>query len=70
MTRVDKERNSIHAEVDAKYTVFDLDGQRFLQIDTYGKPGRIMPEKISQSIQIDKSMAKYMIELLKIEFNL
>ena len=68
--KVGKTRNSVHEKVHATYTVFDLDGERYVQIDTYGRIDRENPEKISQSIQIDKDAAKFLIEVLEKEFSL
>ena len=68
--KTEKERNNIHQDVQASYTVFEKDGERYFQIDTYGKDDRMMPEKISQSIQIDKEMASTLIDLLKQTFAL
>ena len=55
----------------ATYTVFDtVDGEHYVQIDTYGKNDRAIPEKISQSIQFDKESAKFLVDLLLKEFDL
>ncbi|MCR4759243.1 MAG: methionyl-tRNA formyltransferase [Oscillospiraceae bacterium] len=64
LTREDKERNSVHTEVRATYTVFEEDGKKYFQLDTYGKATRQQPEKISQSLQLDQETAKYLIKLL------
>lgn len=68
--KIDKQRNSIHEKVDTTYTVFELDDQKYVQFDTYGRLGRENPEKISQSFQIDKDTAQYMIAMLSDEFGL
>jgi len=68
--KLEKTRNTVHQEVQATYTIFEKDCQKFFQIDTYGAPNRKMPEKISQSIQIDNRMAEYLLKLLKKEFNI
>lgn len=68
LNKIEKERNNIHQDVQASYTTFEKDGKRYFQIDTYGKDDRMMPEKISQSIQIDKEMAVYLVDLLKKTF--
>lgn len=60
----------VHDVVYATYTVFEQNGERYLQIDTYGKSDRENPDKISQSIQIDKEMAQGLIEMMKKEFKL
>ncbi len=64
LSREDKERNSIHTEVRATYTVFEENGKKYFQLDTYGKATRQQPEKISQSLQFDQETAKYLIKLL------
>ena len=64
LSREDKERNSVHTEVRATYTVFEEGGKRYFQIDTYGKATRQQPEKISQSLQLDQETAKFLIKLL------
>lgn len=68
--KIDKCRNTIHDRVHATYTVFEAEGKRFVQFDTYGRIDREMPEKISQSFQIDEITAKYLVDLLSEEFHL
>ena len=68
--RIEKSRNTVHDAVYATYTVFEQSGERYLQIDTYGKSGRENPGKISQSIQINKEIAQILIEMMKQEFQL
>lgn len=70
LIKINKERNNVHDEVHATYTVFDNDGERYLQIDTYGKAGRENPEKISQSFQFNRESALYLVNLLMKEFEL
>ena len=45
--RKEIQRPSLHDEITAKYAVVERDGRRLLQIDTYGRPTRDMPEKVS-----------------------
>lgn len=51
-------------------TVFEMDREKYVQIDTYGRINRENPEKISQSIQFDKDTAAFLVNLLKKEFEL
>lgn len=67
---IEKYRNTIHEKVYTTYTFFEHDGSKYVQFDTYGRVGREMPEKISQSIQLDRETAAYLVELLKAEFEL
>ena len=68
--RIEKNRNMVHDAVYATYTVFEQNGEHYLQIDTYGKSGRENPDKISQSIQINKEIAQVLVKLMTEEFNL
>ncbi len=68
--RIEKNRNTVHDAVYSTYTVFEQSGERYLQIDTYGKSGRENPDKISQSIQINKEIAQVLVKLMQEEFNL
>ena len=68
--KIDKERNSVHNKVRATYTVFTSSGETYFQIDTYGSATKELKDKISQSIQVDKDMAKELIKLLKNTFEI
>ena len=69
--KLNKDRNTVHTPVVATYTVFDtVDGEHYVQIDTYGKNDREIPGKASQSIQFDRVSSKFLVDLLKKEFNL
>lgn len=70
MDRIEKQRNSIHEEAPATYTVFVENGETYFQIDTYGRTGREHPEKISQSIQLNKDSARRIAKLLIDTFDL
>lgn len=70
MVKQDKARYSIQEEVEAKYSVFEKDGEKFFQIDTYGRSNRVETEKSSQIIQLDERSAKELIKLLVKEFNI
>ena len=68
--RIDKYRNTIHEKVHTTYSAFELDGKKYVQFDTYGRIDRENPEKVSQSIQLDKETAQYIIKILNDEFSL
>jgi hypothetical protein len=68
--KLEKERNTVHSKVAATYSVFDALGEKYFQIDTFGNNGRKMPEKISQSFQLDRTAAKYLVNLIIKEFDL
>ena len=62
--RQDKTRYMLHDEVYATYTVFEKSGNKYFQIDTYGRDNCENPEKLSQSLQIDEETARYLVRLL------
>jgi hypothetical protein len=69
--RIEKERNSVHKEVDTTYTSFtNNSGEKYFQIDTYGSSDRQFKGKISQSIQLNKRAAQELITVLKNEFKI
>ena len=68
--KLNKDRNTIHDKVYTTYSSFDSYGRHYVQIDTYGRSDREQPGKISQSIQLDKETASYLVDLLKREFDL
>lgn len=68
--KIDKNRNTIHEKVHATYTVFEKDGEKFVQLDTYGRIDRENPEKISQSFQLDEGTARFLVDILKSEFSI
>ena len=68
--RIEKYRNTIHDKVYTTYTTFEADGEKYVQIDTYGRIGSENPEKISQSFQFDRATAEFLVNLLSEEFGL
>ena len=68
--KLDGERTQLHEEVEAKYAVFERDGKGFVQINTYGRPGREIPGKVSQSIQLDRQGAEALVAILKKAFHI
>jgi hypothetical protein len=58
----------VHREVDCGYAIFESAGRRYLQLDTYGSAERVIPGKVSQTIQIDESGAKELRKLLQRAF--
>ena len=68
--KIEKNRNTIHEKVHTTYTAFEMNGEKFVQIDTYGRIDRENPEKISQSFQLDRATARFIVNLLCSEFDL
>lgn len=68
--KIEKYRNAVHDKVHATYTIFEMDGEKYVQIDTYGRIDRENPEKISQTLQFDRATAKFLVNLLCEEFDI
>ena len=67
---LDSERTQLHEVVEAKYAVFEREGRGFVQINTYGRAGRDIPGKVSQSIQLDREGAEALVAILRKSFRL
>ncbi|MBQ8172336.1 MAG: hypothetical protein IJ034_00145 [Mailhella sp.] len=68
--KIDKQRYNLHDEADASYSIFEKNGNKYFQIDTYGSSKRILSNKISQTIQLDQNSVKALVTLLKKEFEI
>jgi len=69
--KIEKNRNSVHKEVDCSYIMFlGNNGQRYIQLDTYGSKDRQFAGKVSQTIQFNKETAQYLVDVLKQEFGI
>jgi len=64
-----KERDSVHSTTESKYFIFsDKNGNKILQIDTYGSNKRKIPGKTSQSIQFSKEAIEQLKDIIQKEF--
>ena len=68
--REDKYRNTIHEEVESTYTIFEKNGIKYFQIDTYGKSGRKLKGQSSQVLQLDESSVHELVCLLSEKFSI
>ena len=64
----DLERVARHTEVEGSYSIIDLDGEKFLQIDTYGSKQRQDKGKMSQSLRLSQESIKQLLEIIKANF--
>ena len=58
-----------HTEVDATIGVVEIDGEFFLQINTFGSSSREMPGKLSQTLRLSKSAYLELVDMGKPFFN-
>lgn len=56
----------VHEEVKADYNVVVQDGQKYLQINTYGSENR-PTQKVSQTIQLNEDSARQLLGIIKAE---
>lgn len=65
----DKPVNRLHpTRLVCWYLVGSPDGQRILQLDTYGSADRKDPDKLSQTLQFDERSAKQLFDVIQKEF--
>ncbi|MGI5528956.1 hypothetical protein ACQEVX_16615 [Streptomyces syringium] len=61
---VDSDVQRLHGPVVCGYRAFTADGRLVLQLDTYGSVERQIPNKISQSLQLDVDGARVLRDIL------
>jgi hypothetical protein len=49
------DRITPHSDVEATISFVECNGEKFVQIDTYGSKDRAIPGKISQSLRLSKA---------------
>ena len=66
---VSKDRPQVHDPIRCGYFAFVAeDGARYLTLETYGSSAREMPDKISQSFQLDERAAARLLDLIRKTF--
>ena len=63
-----KQRTTVHEPVECSCTIFEIDGERYLQLDTFGSPTRTLKNKVSQTLQFDRAGARRLRTLLEKAF--
>lgn len=62
------DRSNAHSEVEATISFVETDGEKFVQIDTYGSKNRAIPGKVSQSLRLSKSAYEQLKKLAEQHF--
>jgi hypothetical protein len=57
------DRSSRHSEVEATVSTIEADGEKFIQIDTYGSADRAMPGKVSQSLRLSRDAFEQLMKI-------
>ena len=57
------ERSSPQGDVDASIILLDFEGEKFIQIDTYGSKDRKFVGKRSQSLRLSKEAFEQLVKL-------
>ncbi|WP_439948169.1 hypothetical protein [Streptomyces sp. BBFR109] len=65
---VTSDTQRLHGPVTCGYRTFTVDGQRILQLDTYGSAERQILDKISQSVQLDVDSARELLKIIEQSF--
>ncbi|MGW4273794.1 hypothetical protein ACWEGQ_15840 [Streptomyces seoulensis] len=65
---VTSDTQRLHGPVTCGYRTFTVDGQRVLQLDTYGSTERQILDKISQSVQLDVDSARELLKIIEESF--
>lgn len=52
--KAEMQRMQLHDAIGAKYYAQEYDGRKLLQIPTFGRATRDIPDKVSQTIQLDE----------------
>ena len=66
LTEITKARQTVHKPVECAYSVFaGPDGQRYLQLETFGSKERKVVGVTSQSIQLSESSAAELKRLIE-----
>ena len=68
LEKIEMDKNTKQGVVQASYCVFEKDGEKYFQIDTYGSQDREYVGQPSQKIQFDRKFAKELVSLLISEF--
>jgi len=66
--KIEMNKNTRQGEVYATYCIFEKNGDKYFQIDTYGSENREYVGQSSQKIQFDRKFAKELVSLLIKEF--
>lgn len=68
LSKVSKDKQRRHQEVDGGWSVVTLDGETYFQLDTYGTDDRQDVATISQSFQVSRDQAGNLIRILRETF--
>lgn len=62
------DRTTVHRETDCGWRSFSMDGIKILQLDTYGSDNRAIAGKVSQSIQMNETIARQLVQVIRSTF--
>jgi hypothetical protein len=58
----------LHGPVVCGYAAATVDGCQIVQLETYGSRDRKIPDKVSQSVQLDEAAARTLVRILRDAF--
>ncbi|WP_445166993.1 hypothetical protein ACTXG7_24720 [Mycolicibacterium sp. Dal123E01] len=62
------DRQDVHKPVSCGWRTFHAGGDTILQLDTYGSDQRKIANKVSQTIQLDRDGAVFLLNLIREAF--
>ncbi len=65
---VTSDKSALHKPVSCGWRAFHAGDMKILQLDTYGSDTRQIPNKVSQSIQLDREGAAELLKLIRDTF--
>ncbi len=65
---VTSDKSALHKPVSCGWRTFHAGDAKILQLDTYGSDTRQIPNKVSQSIQLDRAGAAELVKLIRATF--
>jgi hypothetical protein len=65
---VTSDKSVLHSPVSCGWRAFHAGDVKILQLDTYGSDTRKIPNKVSQSIQLDREAAAELLTLIRDTF--
>lgn len=61
-------RVTLHDQIDATVIRHEFDGRKLLQINTHGRQTREIPDKVSQTLQLDEKSARQLYDIMQQHF--
>lgn len=68
LNKKELDRQTARTEVEPTISTAEVDGEKYVQIDTYGSKNRAMPNKVSQSLRLSKAAFDELVKIKAMNF--